>query len=137
MPTPSPVPVAGQLILASWGATVTSELAALSSRYVAVPTPWVGVTFLGAWVNSGGAYNLCQYRKTGDVVEMRGVMKSGAIGGVAFILPVGFRPPADFLFPSVSNSAFGYLWVTALGQVTPAVGSPVSFGINCSFSVTA
>lgn len=58
-------------------------------------TSWTPVTFLNAWANKGGAEQPCQYRKVGDVVELRGTMTKLAptYGQAAFQLPVGFRPP--------------------------------------------
>lgn len=118
-------------------ATVAATLAALPSRYVAVPTAWTAVTFTGTWVNYGAPYQVCQYRKTGDVVEVRGLIKSGTTGTSAFTLPAGFRPPADYVLPTNAAGAYASLTVTAAGTVTPSAASTASVNVTFSFSVTA
>ncbi|MEP7115110.1 MAG: hypothetical protein ABI862_17735, partial [Ilumatobacteraceae bacterium] len=67
----------------------------LDGRYAPIPTAWTAPALLNGWVNFGGAGNqVLQYRKNGDNVEIRGVVKSGTIASPLFLLPVGFRPPA-------------------------------------------
>lgn len=101
------------------------------------PTAWTAVTFLNSWVNHGGANQACAYRKVGDVVEIRGLAKSGTITQAVFTLPAGFRPPGNLFFASNSNDAFGSLAVQSGGNVVAAAGSNVFFSLNCEFSVTA
>lgn len=117
---------------------ITAANAAVALAVLA-PGAWTAPTFTGTWVNFGGTNQVAQYRKVGDRVEIRGVIKTGTIATAAFTLPVGFRPPAngDLTFATVSNALFGAITITAAGVVTPAVGSNVSFHLNCSFSVTA
>jgi hypothetical protein len=99
-------------------------------------TAWTGVTYTNSWVDNGGGYGGVQYRKIGDIVYIRGAMKSGTITAAAFTLPAGFRPPTNLLFAAYSNSLFGAVDVASTGVVTPSVGSNVSFTVNLSFSVT-
>jgi len=100
------------------------------------PTAWTAVTFQNGWVNMGAPYQDAQYRKVGDVVQLRGMMKSGTITTAAFSLPVGFRPPADLILGTVSNAAVGGITITAAGVVTPSPGSNAWFAVTCQFSVT-
>ena len=72
------------------------------------PTAWTAVTFLNSWVNYGAPQQIAQYRKKGDLVQVRGQIKGGASGTRAFTLPVGFRPPAN-----QSYAAAGYTGATA------------------------
>lgn len=90
--------------------------------------------FAGTWVDFGGVFQVAQYRKVGDVVQVRGFVKSGTIGTAVFTLPTGLRPPADLLFATVSNSLFGTIYVTSAGAFTANTGSNASFSINCQFS---
>jgi len=84
-----PVPVTRtKIATATWGVPITNEVNRLTTY--TTPTPWTGVTFQNGWVNYGG-YQAAQYRKIGDIVYLRGVIGNGT--GVAFTLPVGFRPP--------------------------------------------
>lgn len=95
---------------------------------------WTAVTFTNAWVDFGAPANVVQYRKLGDIVYLRGGMKTGTINTAAFTFPAGFRPPATLGFPTVSNGLFGWMAVDSAGVFTPIVGSNVLFYVNCQFS---
>lgn len=99
-------------------------------------TAWTGVTFANAWVDFGASHQAVQYRKVGDIVQVRGLMKSGTIAATAFTLPSGFRPPALLYFATASNSLFGLTLVDTTGTVTPSAGSNTWFAVNFQFSVT-
>ena len=119
----------------------TVELLAHRHRYDLDPTPWTPVVFNPGWANLGVfAFANCEYRKVGDVVQMRGVatgVPPAAIGGgPMFNLPLGFRPPLNLQFGTVSNNAFGMMIVNFLGDVFAFVGALPSFSIQASFSVT-
>lgn len=98
-------------------------------------TAWTGVTFVNSWVNYVGN-QACQYRKIGDIVEVRGLTSSGTLTGSAacFTLPSGFRPLTQQIFACTSNSVFGFFKVDTNGDVVPLAGSNVWFAVNCSFS---
>ena len=107
-------------------------------RRVITPTAWTAVTFENFWVDFGaGSRQVCEFRRVGDIVQLRGTMKSGTLSATAFTLPVGFRPPdtLDVIVrggnvPDVAN-------VTAAGQFIPYCASNTLVNIDCSFSVTA
>ena len=70
-----------------------------SAPALPVPTTyqsWTPVTFQNNWVNfdANGA-RAVQYRRVGDIVSLRGMMKGGTVAysTAAFALPAGFRPP--------------------------------------------
>jgi len=87
-----PVPVTRtKIATATWGVPITNEVNRLTTY--TTPTPWVNVTYQNGWLDYTGGYSPVQYRKVGDIVYVRGVMKQGALNNVAFTLPVGFRPP--------------------------------------------
>lgn len=132
------VPIDGQEISAStFGAPVANEVNRMTPLVVA-PTAWTNVIFQNSWVNYGSGEQNIQYRKIGDVVYLRGVMKSGGLSTVAFTLPTGFRPIASLAFAVSSAGAFGNLSVYSTGEVIPANGSTVSFHVTgVSFSITA
>lgn len=132
------VPVTGSEISATaFGAPVANALNAIE------PTAWTNVTFQNGWVNFGAPYQNVQYRKIGDIVYVRGMMKSGTINQIAFTLPAGFRPPAEVYLPTTSNAGSPtdtYATVTARidgGMVPTPPGGNVYFNVNVSFSVTA
>lgn len=64
-----------------------------------------------------------QFRKYPDgKVLMRGFLSVPAAGGVAFTLPVGFRPPTDYVrfagAANVTGAPVAQVYITASGQVT-------------------
>jgi hypothetical protein len=59
---------------------------------------WTDVVFQNGWVNYGTPYQNVQYRKMGDEVVLRGLMKSGTLTVAAFTLPVGYRPVNILIF---------------------------------------
>jgi hypothetical protein len=71
------------------------------SSWVGGTTPWTALPTYGAqWGNYGGGWQVGQYRKVGDEVQLRGLLNRGSTAPSATIctLPVGFRPPANCLF---------------------------------------
>jgi len=138
-------------LIASVAGTTTRSIAlAFSSSFVSgqynvfvddfrvefIGTPWyeVGDTtkftdnyesipgFSNSWVNFGNPYPPAAFRKDRyGCVSLRGIIKSGTVGAVAFTLPVGYRPATnrDSYVPMVSNDAFGSLVIRTDGTVTP------------------
>ena len=68
-----------------------------------VTTPWTGVSFQNSWADYGSPYQTAQYRKVGDEVQLRGLIRNGTQGTSMFTLPAGFRPPAPMLFAAIHN----------------------------------
>lgn len=132
------VPVIGQEIsVATFGAPVANEVNRMTPLVVA-PTPWVGVTFLNNWVNFAAGFQLVQYRKIGDIVSIRGLMKSGTIETPSFVLPAGFVPPATVQFATASNALFAYFEVRPDGNmVVKTPSSNAACNVGCSYSITA
>lgn len=96
---------------------------------------WTAVTFENSHANYGPPFQTVQMRKVGDDVQIRGLFKTGGVGTTVFTLPVGFRPPANLIFPAVSNNALGRIGVNATtGAVTLDVGSTAFTSINVRFS---
>lgn len=115
---------------------LTVELLAHRHLFPLDPSSWIAVAFVGGWGNLGAPAQVVQFRKVGDEVQIRGVMTGGAIGAVAFVLPIGFRPPATMYVAGASNGAYGQMSIDAAGNVTPMVGSAVWFGVETRFSIT-
>jgi hypothetical protein len=93
-------------------------------------TSWTAPTFTNSWVNFGGGNNPAGFRLIGTRVVMRGVVSTGTIGLSAFTLPAGYRPPLAVNMPVVSNAAFGYVLINAVGTVIPSVGSNAWFSLE-------
>ena len=84
-----------------WGFPITDEVNRLTAAVLALtPTAWVTVpTFTNGWVNVP-SWQVTQYRKIGDNVQVRGYIQSGSANQPAFTLPVGFRPPTTLTLTS-------------------------------------
>lgn len=79
---------------------------------------WIAVTtFTVGWENYGGTYAPAAYRKIGDRVFLRGLVRSGPTGSI-FTLPAGFRPPYDALFPAIVNAVTEEIDATGDGAKT-------------------
>ena len=111
-------------------AVITSDAAALDARVIALEdSGWTGVTFSNSWVNHGSPNQTAQYSKAGDEVRVRGVIKSGTLNTVAFVLPSGFRPPATLRFASPE----GIVTVDSSGNVSVFGAGNTIFGVTFSF----
>lgn len=100
--------------------------------------PWISPPGLNGWNNYGAPWQTCQYRKVGDIVQIRGLVAGGTIGLAVFNLPAGFRPPGQLLWATDTNpNAHGRLEVETGGNVIARTGSNTYFSINCQFSTTA
>lgn len=86
---------------------------------------WTEVTaFQNSWVNFSTAEHNAAYMKDHlGFVHLRGLIKSGTIGTVAFTLPEGFRPSKHMHFAVPSNGAYGQLNVQPDGDVVPSAGN--------------
>lgn len=116
-------------------ADTTAEIAAATE-----PTTWTGVTYQNSWVDYGSGYQGVQYRKIGDVVHLRGLMKNGTESVAAFTLPTGFRPPADLsLIALCSSNVVCLANLDTDGVYTPdfSTGNNSYYVVNHTFSVTA
>jgi hypothetical protein len=56
---------------------------------------------------------------------MRGLIRAGVIGSVAFNLPAGLRPSTHLIFSVVSASAAGEVRIYSTGDVQVTTGSNV------------
>ena len=61
--------------------------------------------------------------QTGNVIQITGAVRYGAVGGTAFSLPPEFRPATLMMFPCITSGGLGYIEVRPSGQVVPANGS--------------
>lgn len=68
------------------------------------PNAWTAVTFQNSWADYGGGFQTCQYRKLGDMVQLRGLMRLGTAGTTAFTLPAGYRPSATLIVTGGAGS---------------------------------
>lgn len=74
-----------------------------------------------AFANGWGAFDarVPAFRKVTGVVYLAGLTSGGVLGQPAFVLPAGYRPSLKRDFAVLSNTAFGWVYVTAAGGVVP------------------
>lgn len=109
------------------------------------PTAWTGVTFANSWENAAGGSQAVQYRKVGDLVSIRGQVKSTGIMSALtamFTLPAGFRPPVavkSLVAVVISGLVGARLDIGADGVVAlnSAVIANDEASIMVEFSITA
>jgi hypothetical protein len=118
-------------------ATLTTDIANLEITKVnKTQSAWISPTLNSTWVNYANGYQTCQYMKDEfGVVHIRGVVKGWTSSYVIFVLPVGYRPALNEIFPSMQNGLFGTCTVFSNGNVVATgSGSGTSFCFgNISF----
>lgn len=103
-----------------------------------LPAAWTAASLSSPWVNFGGTSPVAAYRKRGDMVGMRGTVRTGTAGSVIFTLPVGYRPPFIQRFENEASAATGAFSVDTNGEVRSIrPTTPTAFELTCSFSITA
>lgn len=96
---------------------------------------WDPITLQNGWVNFGAPWQVCQCKRVGSRVYLRGVMRNGIIPATAFTLPVGFRPPANTMFcpPTSAAAGAGRLDIQSDGQAVIQGGGNGFVSIEFSF----
>lgn len=104
--------------------------------------PWIPVTvFGGTWVNyDTNLYTAAAYRKVGDIVYLRGLVKGGVTQTPIFTLPVGYRPNPNRYhhLAAIANDAAAVVRVGGDGIVLASSGNVTTWWSidSLSFSVT-
>jgi len=88
-----------------------------------VITPWTNATLVNAWTNAASPMGPLQYRKVGEVVQLRGTVHDNATtAAVMTTLPVGFRPPYEMNVATMGYSSGSNTWgVFALNMPTSGI----------------
>ncbi|HEX2896900.1 MAG TPA: hypothetical protein VHP63_02490 [candidate division Zixibacteria bacterium] len=119
----------------------------VEGNIIAGSTTWIPFPFAAGYddyepAHPGADWQVAEYRKIGDVVELRGFIHRadhGTFSGLVGTLPVGFRPPARTLFVVYGNSSgyTGLIVVLTNGDVLTATSQPEFIGItSISFSTS-
>jgi hypothetical protein len=99
---------------------------------------WVNATFLNGWTNYNMDYfGPLQYRKVGDRVDIRGLVRGGVpMDSAIFQLPADCRPP-NRIYQVVSSGNFGGLLLVVFpdGYVKTVVDTGAWRGLFFSFIV--
>lgn len=109
----------------------------LGKAVIGGDTGWLSVTaFVNLWENFGGVWAGAAYRRIGNIVHLRGLVRGpGNLGGAMFYLPVGFRPTTDLLLVSTiaqlgkNFDATGETFITTNASGTGSPGTSHSHGI--------
>lgn len=125
-------PATGATVTSVWGQSVADAING---------TPWTALPFSPPWTNFGTTYQVGQYRKVGDMVQVRGTVKGPGVVSIPSqiaVLPVGFRPPAYLQIPQESNGAYSYVQIDTAGNIylMSPIGAVTAMNITFSFSVT-
>ena len=129
------VPTAGDaLSVTTFGKPVADEINRITP--ITTVSAWTAVTFQNGWLDYAGGYQTTQYRKIGDIVYVRGLVKGTAGSTTIFTLPTGFRPLLSMQFPTEAGGAYGFGTVYSNGAVNHNIGSLAAFNVNFSFSTT-
>lgn len=114
--------------------------------YLGGVAPWQPFTFLNGWQNLGSGTATAAFRRVADIVYLRGIVSRPAgdlESSPITVLPVGYRPPALWIFGCRANGtvASARVDVATDGSVYPigngasGFSSYLSLG-QVSFSVT-
>jgi hypothetical protein len=101
--------------------------------------PWISLTGLlvGGWVafeSPAVTWQAPEYRKVGDQVQIRGMIKSGVVPSTAFTLPAGYRPLFGTYRPANSIGVFGGVRILQSGEFRVDAGNTAWIDITCEFS---
>ena len=85
-----------------------------------VNTSWQSITLENGWENYGAEYQSAQYKKVGNKVFLRGLIRNGSNGTTAFTLPSEYRPLASLKLTTNTDNAGGtaVITITSSGTVT-------------------
>jgi hypothetical protein len=127
------VTTGGDVLLVNGSATWTT-LGRVN--YPVDTSAWTAMSLINSWAifdtSVGGWAQPRYWRDESGVVNLMGMIKSGASGSVCTVLPAGYRPRSQIIFPSYGGGAYaqidvrgdGYVFVTgaAVGSWTTLSG---------------
>lgn len=103
---------------------------------------WTDLSLTAAWVayaGGGGYYGGLRYRKVGDMINLQGMVKSGAAGSQIAVLPVGWRPQYSVITACEANAAgtLAMVLIDNVGIITyrSGAGAPAYLNLNIWFPV--
>ena len=93
-------------------------------------TTWTNLDsyFAAGWGHYGSGYANGQFKKVGDLIILRGLVKrsSGSSATIA-TLPSGYRPSGTVVFKADSGSAHARIDISSSGEVILIVGDPTNY----------
>lgn len=120
-----------------YASNVNTSWAGLDNiQFMPSGTSWTNLTLQNSWVYYGSPYAVPAYTKTADgMVDLKGLIKTGASGTVIANLPVGYRPSANLIFQVETNANVnGRIDVRSNGDIYASLTDPGWAGLdNISF----
>lgn len=88
-----------------------------------IGSEWTGLSFNAGWANYDAGWVQGSYKKVGDLVFVRGLIKrvSGSDANIA-LLPAGFRPTNSHMITAWSDTGVARIDINSLGQITLVSG---------------
>lgn len=84
-----------------------------------IGTGWSNLSFGSGWTDYGSGFMPGSYKKVGDLIFLRGLVKRTSGSGTTITtLPSGYRPPAQLLFAVHTNTGLGRVDIDTSGNVT-------------------
>ena len=105
----------------------------ITGNQIEVQQAWQSIsTFANSWVNYDPPtqHSVAYYKDSLGIVHLRGLIKNGTVGAVAFTLPAGYRPDLPYHFACASNNAAGVGRVDPNGTVNILAGSNIWFDVS-------
>jgi hypothetical protein len=137
----------GERVILVFDGTSVWHVISLDGEYA---TAWTALPYATNFADFGGGYQAGQYRRVGDMAQVRGMLKKTTAwtpSEVMFTLPAGFQPPAQLYLPIFAGSysggvlAFdGELNTSGSCWLNPTSGvnwTTTFLGFNFQFSVSA
>ena len=116
-----PDPSLNPKLSASWGATVATAVTELQQG------PWTAFPFTAPWTNwatADASWQVCEYRKVGDIVQLRGLARrANSSGQTVGYLPAGFQPLLRLHHTSICDAGWTYVVIEPSGQIWLTPGS--------------
>jgi len=89
---------------------------------------WSSLSFGSGWTNYGGAYLVAAYKKVGDLVFVRGLVKrTSGVGTTIGTLPIGCRPSAYHLAAVACGTGYAEIEIQTTGVISLRTGDPSTY----------
>ena len=110
--------LAVSMVLGGTGYAASRRAAKTTTSAAVIVPVWRALTPINGWVYGGfGTNHIAVYKDANAVVHLRGSLRGGSTGTVAFALPRADRPKHTLYFPIYTNSTtFGAVQVDPNGQ---------------------
>ena len=111
--------------------SINTNALTVTETAIIIDEAWIAPSLINSWANYGAGYeNAGYYKDSQGMVHLRGLIRTGTIGTVAFVLPAGYLPSINILFTTLSNSILGRVDIDTSGNVRPNAGNSAWISLN-------